>query len=177
MKCPNCGYDKILPMYKFCPKCKSPLKAQAKDAIESESTVETEQPNTKLVGMLLMSYKKAIQDPKGFGDFCKKHPNDSKRLWNKWVNEGRDLTTLEEYDPTPTASSQKPSTNQGATSDHQAAVEGAQAASAVASSKPKVAESDVVAVGSRNKEHNYVTWSIAPGQIARNISAQAFQEL
>lgn len=124
MKCPNCGYDKILPMYKFCPKCKSPLKAQAKEAVESESTKQTEQPNTKLVGMLLMSYKKAIQDPKGFGDFCKKHPNDSKRLWNKWVNEGRDLTALEEYNPTSTSSSQKPSTNQGASSEHQAAVEG-----------------------------------------------------
>ena len=22
MKCPNCGFDRILPMYKVCPKCK-----------------------------------------------------------------------------------------------------------------------------------------------------------
>ena len=177
MKCNSCGYDKILPMYKFCPKCKSPLNTQSKEAVDSDSSSQPEQSNTKLIGMLLMSYKKAIQDPKGFGEFCKKHPNDSKRLWNKWLNEGRDLTTLAAYDPTSSEAPKKPSKKEEKTEEHQAAVQGAQAASAVASSKPKVAESDVVAVGSRNKEHNYVTWSIAPGQIARNISAQAFQEL
>ena len=177
MKCPSCGYDKILPMYKFCPKCKTPLKAQARDAVESESIVQTEQPNTKLVGMLLMSYKKAIQDPKGFEEFCKKHPNDSRRLWEKWVSEGRDLSSLEAYNPTSRISTSSTKRKEDKTEEHQVAVEGAQAASAIAASVPKVAESDVVAVGSRNKEQNYVTWSIAPGQIARNISAQAFQEL
>ena len=128
--------------------------------------MQIEQPNSKLIGMLLMSYKKAVQNPEGFREFCKKHPNDSKRLWNKWVSEGRDLSSLERYYPTTSA-----------TIAHQEAAESAHVASAVASSVPKVAESDIVAVGSRNKEHNYVTWSIAPGQIARNISAQAFQEL
>lgn len=177
MKCNSCGYDKILPMYKFCPKCKSPLNTQTKEAVDSDSSTQSEQSNTKLIGMLLMSYKKAIQDPKGFGEFCKKHPNDSRRLWQKWIKEGRDLSLLEDYNPTSSATVSKPKKKEEKTEEHQAAVQGAQAASAVASSKPKVAESDVVAVGSRNKEHNYVTWSIAPGQIARNISAQAFQEL
>lgn len=178
MKCPNCGYDKILPMYKFCPQCKQPLNSNASEAPKATSPEESEQPNTKLLGMLLMSYKKAIENPKGFGEFCKKHPNDSKRLWNKWKSEGRDLSTLKEYNPTsekPIASSKKNDTTPS--QQHTAAIEGAHAAATIAASKPKVAESDVVAVGSRNKEHNYVTWSIAPGQIARNISAQAFQEL
>lgn len=177
MKCPSCGYDKILPMYKFCPKCKTQLNAASKEAVNSPSTTQTEGPNTKLIGMLLMPYKKAIQDPKGFGEFCKKHPNDSRRLWEKWVREGRDLSPLENYNPTSSHSTATPKKKEEKTAAHQAAVEGAHAASVTASSAPKVAESDVVAVGSRNKEHNYVTWSIAPGQIARNISAQAFQEL
>jgi len=177
MKCPSCGYDKILPMYKFCPKCKTQLNAASKEVVNSPSTTQTEAPNTKLIGMLLMPYKKAIQDPKGFGEFCKKHPNDSRRLWEKWVREGRDLSPLEKFNPTSSHSTATPKKKEEKTAAHQAAVEGAHAASVTASSAPKVAESDVVAVGSRNKEHNYVTWSIAPGQIARNISAQAFQEL
>lgn len=179
MKCPHCGYDKILPMYKFCPQCKQPLNSNASEAPKATSPEKLEQPNTKLLGMLLMSYKKAIENPKGFGEFCKKHPNDSKRLWNKWESEGRDLSALQAYNPTddkPATASSKED-NVTPSQQHTAATEGAHAAAATAASRPKVAESDVVAVGSRNKERNYVTWSIAPGQIARNISALAFQEL
>ena len=179
MKCPHCGYDKILPMYKFCPQCKQPLNSNASEAPKVTSPEKLEQPNTKLLGMLLMSYKKAIENPKGFGEFCKKHPNDSKRLWNKWESEGRDLSALQAYTPTddkPATASSKED-NVTPSQQHTAATEGAHAAAATAASRPKVAESDVVAVGSRNKERNYVTWSIAPGQIARNISALAFQEL
>lgn len=177
MKCPHCGYDKILPMYKFCPKCKTALNNEGEQAKTTITDLQ-KQPNTKLLGMLLMSYKKAVSDPQGFGEFCKKHANDSRRLWNKWESEGRDLSTLKDYAPfsnKPTTSSKKNEVT--SSQQHTAAVEGAYAAAATASAKPKVAETDVVAVGSRNKEHNYVTWSIAPGQIARNISAQAFQEL
>ena len=178
MKCPHCGYDKILPMYKFCPKCKAALNGVGKEQASTTLTDQPELPNTKLLGMLLMSYKKAVSDPHGFGEFCKKHPNDSKRLWNKWESEGRDLSALKDYNPTtskPASSSKKDETTPS--QQHTAAVEGAHAAAATAANNPMVAETDVVAVGSRNKEHNYVTWSIAPGQIARNISAQAFQEL
>lgn len=178
MKCPSCGYDKILPMYKFCPKCKAPLTKQEKEEHKSQVTEPTEQPNTKILGMLLMSYKKAVSDPAGFAKFCQKHPNDSKRLWDKWVGEGRDLSALNNYSPysAPT-SSNAPQKEPTPAQQHNAAAEGAQTAAATAAHTPKVAESDVVAVGSRNKEHNYISWSIAPGQIARNISAQAFQEL
>ena len=181
MKCPNCGYDKILPMYKFCPQCKQPLNAS--NEAKSQTNTEEGQPNTKLIGMLLMSYKKAIENPKGFGEFCVKHPNDSKRLWEKWEKEGRDLSPIEKYNPTRSNSTSTNTTSpskkeeEKPSQQHQTAVESAQAAAATAANTPKVAVSDVVAVGSRNKEHNYVNWSIAPGQIARNISAQAFQEL
>lgn len=186
MKCPSCGYDKILPMYKFCPQCKVQLKAQSMvktEDVPPTSVENAERPNTKLLGMLLMSYKKAVDNPKGFGEFCKKHPNDSKRLWQKWFKEGRDLSALEAYNPTsstPDRTDESSSTgikHKSDTEEHQAAVQSAQVAAVSASITSKAGESDVVAVGSRNKQNNYVTWTIAPGQIARNISAQAFQEL
>lgn len=175
MKCNSCGYDKILPMYKFCPKCKSPLNAQPKEENTSVPSIEQGPSNTKLIGLLLMPYKKAIHDPEGFGEFCKKHPNDSKRLWQKWVGEGRDLSMLEKYNPMTSISTTN--TQEERPEEQRDSINIRQETSVTKPNSPKEAESDVVAVGSRNKEHNYVSWSIAPGQIARNISAQAFQEL
>ena len=46
MKCPNCGFDRILPMYKVCPKCKQPLNASTSEAPKSEEPQP--EANTKL---------------------------------------------------------------------------------------------------------------------------------
>jgi len=84
MKCPHCGFDKILPMYRVCPKCKQPLSdSSTSKSIKSED-VPQEQP---------------------------------------------------------------------------------------VSPQEKV-KSDIGSVGTLNNTLNYITWTIAPGQIARNISAQ-----
>lgn len=84
MKCPHCGFDKILPMYRVCPKCKQPLSdSSTSKSIKSED-VPQEQP---------------------------------------------------------------------------------------ISPQEKV-KSDIGPIGTLNNTHNYITWTIAPGQIARNISAQ-----
>lgn len=36
MKCPYCGFDRILPMYKVCPKCKTPLRDQRVQTLKNE---------------------------------------------------------------------------------------------------------------------------------------------
>lgn len=53
MKCPNCGFDRILPMYKVCPKCKQPLNNSAKNTPKSEESQQVS--NTKLfTGILVL---------------------------------------------------------------------------------------------------------------------------
>ena len=44
MKCPHCGYDKILPNYKFCPKCRTSLVA-ANPAAASNKAFHVTDPN------------------------------------------------------------------------------------------------------------------------------------
>lgn len=187
MKCPHCGFDKILPMYKFCPKCKAPLSSEA-ESKQAPVASETENVQTKGIGLLLMSYKKAVSDPQAFGEFAKKHPNDSRRLWEKWSSEGRDLSTLKPYyqpvdshseNPTvlTTATAVEKPTPQSNASSNRTNETVADQVSRVGSEEIKENRNDIDVVGSRNKEHNYVSWKIADGQIARNISAQAFQEL
>lgn len=145
MKCPNCGFDRILPMYKVCPKCKSPLNASTAEISRNNEFEQT--PDTKLFTGIFWSYPKAIKDPEKFKEYAKKNPNDSARLINKWKEQGNDVSII-----APTSSIEP-----------------------VTSVKTK-ADVSVFSVGKEHKRH-YVSWTIAPGQIARNISAQEFIEM
>lgn len=101
MKCPHCGFDRILPMYRVCPKCKQPLTVSASESTERKMSQE---------------------------------PANVKRV------------------------------------EEQPAVESVgQAQSQPAQPQTKKA---VDAVTTRNSAHNYITWTVASGQIARNVSAQ-----
>lgn len=176
MKCSNCGFDRILPMYKVCPKCKQPLKASSAEAPKSEEPQP--EPNTKLFTGIFWSYAKAIKDPEAFKTYAQKNPNDSARLLNKWKRDGKDVSALVESHPMNTPSSTTtPKKEDNPIQQHSEAVAGAQIAAVAAAHTPKVGASDIVAVGSRNKEHNYVQWKVVRGQMARRISAEAFQEL
>lgn len=171
MKCPNCGFDRILPMYKVCPKCKQPLNASSTDAPKSEKPQHTE--DTKLFTGIFWSYPKATKDPEAFKKYAKKNPNDSARLLNKWKEQGHDISSL--ADSHPINSSFAEST---ASSTHNNSTIAAQAIAkpeAIASAK-NGQDVGVLSVGKDHKKH-YVSWTIAPGQIARNISAQEFTEM
>ena len=118
MNCPHCGFDRILPMYKVCPKCKQPLNVSAesktaeKDSVQAPST-----PETKLITGLFWSYQKAIKDPNAFMEYAKKNPNDSTKLLNKWEKEGRDISILSTYSTTSATNNlpeSKPSTQSSA---------------------------------------------------------------
>ncbi len=161
MNCPHCGFDRILPMYKVCPKCKQPLNVSSvSESSKSESSQE--EPATKLLTGIFWSYKKAIGDPKAFMEYVRKNPNDSSRLLNKWKEEGRDISLLTKSTPSHVMSEE----------------------STIVSNKPQsqnvlreVAQKDLNIVSSKNKSNNYITWTVASGQIARNISAQEFASL
>ena len=103
MKCPHCGFDRILPMYRVCPKCKQPLTAAAEESAKTEM------------------------------------PQDA--VETKLVTE------------TPSKSSENQSQEQVVTLQGQNT-------------------DGVGTVSTRNNSHNYITWTVAPGQIARNVSAQ-----
>lgn len=65
MKCPNCGFDRILPMYEVCPKCKQPLNASV--TTEVPKSEEPQQvPDTKLFAGIFESYPKAMKDSVAF---------------------------------------------------------------------------------------------------------------
>lgn len=176
MKCPNCGFDRILPMYKVCPKCKQPLNASTAEAPKSEEPQP--EANTKLFTGIFWSYAKAIKDPEAFKAYAQKNPNDSARLLNKWKQDGKDVSALVEAHPmnTPSSTPSSPSSSsdqhEPATTKGNATVEKPESTT-VAKSGNDVA---VLAVGKDHKKH-YVSWSIAPGQIARNISAQEFLDM
>lgn len=159
MKCPNCGFDRILPMYKVCPICKQSLKSMS----ETEAPKETDSqpvPEAKLLTGIFWSYAKAIKDPEAFKAYAKKNPNDSARLLNKWKGEGRDVTIL--FDSTPISNS--PAT-------HQESMTNPTSEPSVSSAKEEP-KGDVNMIATKNKSNNYITWTIAQGQFARNISAQ-----
>lgn len=180
MKCPNCGFDRILPMYKVCPKCKHPLNAPMEEASRSNETQET--PGPKLFTGIFWSYPKAMKDPEKFKEYARKNPNDSARLINKWREQGNDVSVLAEAHPmnsapegvsTPHSShSEKPLSTATPSST---AAPSSSSSEPVSSAKTK-ADVNVLSVGKDHKKH-YVSWTIAPGQIARNISAQEFIEM
>ena len=176
MKCPNCGFDRILPMYKVCPKCKQPLIASTAEAPKSEEPQP--EANTKLFTGIFWSYAKAIKDPEAFKAYAQKNPNDSARLLNKWKQDGKDVSALVEAHPmnTPSSTPLSPSSSsvqhEPTTTPANTTVEKPES-TPVAKSGNDVA---VLAVGKDHKKH-YVSWSIAPGQIARNISAQEFLDM
>lgn len=170
MKCPNCGFDRILPMYKVCPKCKQPLNASSTDAPKSEKPQHTE--DTKLFTGIFWSYPKAMKDPEAFKIYAKKNPNDSARLLNKWKEQGHDISSLADSHPinSSLAGASASSTHNDSTTVNQIAKP-----EAIASAK-NGQDVGVLSVGKDHKKH-YVSWTIAPGQIARNISAQEFTEM
>lgn len=157
MKCPHCGFDRILPMYKVCPQCKQSL--HDSDPQENKQIIQ-QMPETKGITGLLWSYKKAISQPASFKVYAKRNPQDSERLLAKWKDEGRDVSTLVDEKPSvvPTHSindsSAKPKTE--------------------IHTVPESGSSDVNTLRTQNKSNNYVTWTVASGQIARNISAKEF---
>ena len=176
MKCPNCGFDRILPMYKVCPKCKQPLNASTAEVPKSEEP----QPkaNTKLFTGIFWSYAKAIKDPEAFKTYAQKNPNDSARLLNKWKQDGKDVSALVEAHPMNTPSSTTSSSSSSSV-QHEPTTTPANTTVEKPESTPAAKSSNdvaVLAVGKDHKKH-YVSWSIAPGQIARNISAQEFLDM
>ena len=180
MKCPKCGFDRILPMYKVCPKCKQPLNVSTVEASKTDEPQQT--PDTKLLTGIFWSYQKAMKDPEKFKEYARKNPNDSARLINKWREQGNDVSVLAEAHPmnsapegvsTPHSShSEKPLSTATPSST---AASSSSSSELVSSAKTK-ADVNVLSVGKDHKKH-YVSWTIAPGQIARNISAQEFIEM
>ena len=174
MKCPNCGFDRILPMYKFCPKCKQPLKATT--AEESKSSEAQHSPETKLFTGIFWSYPKAMKDPGKFKEYAKKNPNDSARLINKWKEQGNDVSVLVGDHPMNSSSAGANSSKPSHTEKPMSTATHSSSSSKPASSVETKADVNVLSVGKDHKKH-YVSWTIAPGQIARNISAQEFIEM
>ena len=176
MKCPNCGFDRILPMYKVCPKCKQPLNASTAEAPKSEEPQP--EANTKLFTGIFWSYAKAIKDPEAFKTYAQKNPNDSARLLNKWKQDGKDVSALVEAHPMNTPSSTTSSSSSSSV-QHEPTTTPANTTVEKPESTPAAKSSNdvaVLAVGKDHKKH-YVSWCIAPGQIARNISAQEFLDM
>lgn len=175
MKCPKCGFDRILPMYKVCPKCKQPLHASSSDeAPKSEAAQQTTE-NTKLFTGIFWSYQKAMRDPEAFKEYAKKNPNDSARLLNKWKEKGNDISALAESHPINTQYRPSNSTSHHTNTTSQSVERTNAKADATVPTKA-TSDVDVLSVGKDHKKH-YVSWTIAPGQIARNISAQEFTEM
>ena len=174
MKCPKCGFDRILPMYKVCPKCKQPLNVSTAETSKSNEPQQT--PDTKLFTGIFWSYPKAMKDPEKFKEYAKKNPNDSARLINKWREQGNDVSILADAHPMNTSSHVAiPTSSHQQEKPSQATTPSATSSQASVSTKGK-ADVNVLSVGKDHKKH-YVSWTIAPGQIARNIPAQEFIEM
>lgn len=174
MKCPKCGFDRILPMYKVCPKCKHPLNSSSEESPKKEEILEPQ--NTKLFTGLFWSYSKAMKDPDAFKEYARKNPNDSARLLIKWKEQGNDVSALSDSHPINSPVNTN-SNSPSATQDNVAHI----GQLVIRPERPTVnlKSADGVNVLSIGKEHkkHYVSWSIAEGQFARNISAQEFADM
>ncbi len=173
MKCPKCGFDRILPMYKVCPKCKQSLNISIQVS-ESESTKQAA--NTKLFTGIFWSYPKAMKDPEKFKEYARKNPNDSARLINKWREQGNDVSILADVHPMNSAQEGVSTPHSSHSEKPSSTVAPSSSTSEFVSSAKTKADVNVLSVGKDHKKH-YVSWTIAPGQIARNISAQEFIEM
>lgn len=173
MKCPKCGFDRILPMYKVCPKCKQPLNVSA-ETPKSEEPQQTA--NTKLFTGIFWSYPKAMKDPEKFKEYAKKNPNDSARLINKWREQGNDVSILADAHPMNTSSHVATTTSSHQQEKPSQATVHSETSTQASGSTKANADVNVLSIGKDHKKH-YVSWTIAPGQIARNISAQEFIEM
>lgn len=174
MKCPNCGFDRILPMYKVCPKCKQPLNVSTVEASKTDEPQQT--PDTKLLTGIFWSYQKAMKDPEKFKEYARKNPNDSARLINKWREQGNDVSVLAEAHPMNSApESVSPPHSSHSEKPSSTAAPSSSSSEPVSSVKTK-ADVNVLSVGKDHKKH-YVSWTIADGQFARNISAQEFIDM
>lgn len=179
MKCPKCGFDRILPMYKFCPKCNQPLHSVTEN---TEAKVSSQNaPETKLLTGLLWTYKRAIGNVEEFKNYAEKNPNDSHRLLEKWKNEGRDISTLVANNVASSLSDPKsPNPNNGSAGVQSSPkLEDGSKSSSIktnmeTASLEKPVAKDVDIVSTSNKSRNYITWTVAKGQFARNITAREF---
>ena len=172
MKCTNCGFDRILPMYKVCPKCKQPLNASADEAPKGEEPSQAS--DSKLLTGIFWSYPKAMKDPYKFKEYARMNPNDSARLISKWKEQGNDISALADVHPMNITNEENVTSN----SNHGEKTPSSIAPSTSPSPTSIKTKSDVnvLSVGKSHSKH-YVSWTIAPGQIARNISAQEFVEM
>lgn len=175
MKCPNCGFDRILPMYKVCPKCKQPLNASTSTEAQKSDEQPQEAQNTKLFTGIFWSYPKAMKDPEAFKEYARKNPNDSARLINKWREAGNDVSVLAEAHPM-NSTSQTPSSRQEKPVQTVAKSESSSSEDSGVDVTKTKSDVNVLSLGKDHKKH-YVSWTIAPGQIARNISAQEFLDM
>lgn len=165
MKCPNCGFDRILPMYKVCPKCKQPLNASA--STEAPKSAEPQpEPNTKLFTGIFWSYPKAMKDPVAFKEYASKNPNDSARLLIKWKGQGLDVSELVDSHPMNTTASTT------SIQSNQPTVETARESENSTDPASHTSRNDIGTTTTRNRSNSYITWTIAQGQFARNVSAQ-----
>ncbi len=165
MNCPNCGFDRILPMYKVCPKCKQPLNASA--STEAPKSAEPQpEPNTKLFTGIFWSYPKAMKDPVAFKEYASKNPNDSARLLIKWKGQGLDVSELVDSHPMNTT------TSTTSIQSNQSTVETARETENSTDPASHTSRNDIGSTTTRNRSNSYITWTIAQGQFARNVSAQ-----
>lgn len=164
MKCSKCGFDRILPMYKLCPKCKQPLNALSEVVPKIEEPLQTQ--DTKLFTGIFWSYPKAIKDPKAFKIYAKKNQNDSARLLKKWKEQGFDINVLTDEKMGMASVSQNKEINVASSAD-----KSIQTSTNKLISSKEIQKDEVGTFATPSKSNNYITWTIAQGQFARNISA------
>lgn len=95
MKCPYCGYEKILPNFNYCPKCKRSLKEQN----EMKKVLENEESHPQEKGFInrafsRWTYERAMADPYAYASWAYRNPNDNRVFLERWNSDGNDLSTI-----------------------------------------------------------------------------------
>ncbi len=94
-KCPYCGYDKIQPVFNFCPTCKRPLK----DHKETKQFIPHENQHSQEKGFInrmwsRWTYERAMADPYAYANWAYHNPNDNSVFLGHWNREGNDLSII-----------------------------------------------------------------------------------
>ncbi len=171
--CPHCGTTNIDPSFRFCPNCRTRLQP-----VPQKGTTENA-PNEKgFLNRLFKTYEKAIEDPNSFKEWAKRNPNDSAVLLAKWSRDGKDISMFSEVNPSSddyvaqrekdTSVGQDKKKNNGNKADREAARQQA----------IRARENFTAATGgAADLIKGKAIWNVAPGEVARHITARQFEEI
>ena len=168
--CPNCGTTNIDPSFRFCPNCRTKLTADG----GSSSTGPEEK---GFLNRLFKTYEKAVADPGAFKEWARKNPNDTAILLAKWSREGKDISMFSDINPSSDEHVAARNTSSSSQSTEKKKDNGKKEEAARQQAARAREGFSAATSGAADLIKGKAIWNVAPGEVARHITARQFEEI